>query len=105
MLIPIISWPDASNFISDNTQAWTAWLTLTQLSLAAFALVAAFAPRTYPWKVSLIAAALWYCIQGMDEWLAGNLFSDAMPEYVLFLLYCTLLTLHIRSHERGQRTA
>jgi len=82
-----------------------AYLALTQATLAALAIVAVFAPKNYAWKVSLAAAAAWYVTQAVDEWLAGNLFSDAMAEYVVFLLYCIGIILHLRAHDAAERTA
>lgn len=98
-MIPIVLLPDLSNLIADNTLAWTAYLTLSQISMAALAMLAIRAPRTYPWRVTMVAAFLWYLTQALDEALAGNLFSNAALEYVVFSLYVAAITIHLRTHE------
>jgi len=100
----LVMLPDVSAFVADNAQAWVVWLMLTQASMMGLCLLALKAPKNYAMRVCWVAAALWYMVQAVDEALAGNLFSDSAAEYIVFLPYCIAITLHIRSHERGQRT-
>lgn len=99
----LVMLPDASAFVADNTQAWMAWLTLTQVSMAGLCLLAVAVPKTYAMRVSLCAAALWYVTQAVDEAVAGNVFADSTVEYVVFLAYTALIGLHLYRHEREQR--
>jgi hypothetical protein len=102
-LIPIVLCPHLANLISDNAAAWTAYLALSQASTAALVIVAAMTPRTYRWKVSLVAAGLWHLTQAVDEALAGNLFVNSLSEYVVLAVYIAAIALHIRSHEQSER--
>jgi hypothetical protein len=97
--------PELSNLIADNAQAWKAWLTLTQASMMGLCFLAMKAPKNYAMSVCWSAAAIWYTAQAVDEALAGNLFSDSLWEYIVFLLYVAGITIHLRSHERAERTA
>lgn len=99
----LVMLPDISAFVADNTQAWIAWLTLTQVSMAGLCLLAVATPKTYAMRVSLCAAALWYVTQAVDEAVAGNVFADSGVEYVVFLIYTALIGLHLYRHERERR--
>lgn len=105
LICALVIIPEVANLIADNARAWTVWLTLTQASMMGLCFLALKAPKSYAMRVCWVAAALWYMVQSVDEALAGNLFSDTLPEYIVFVAYCVLITLHIRSHERSERTA
>jgi len=97
--------PEVANLITDNAQAWVMWLVLTQASMMGLCFLAMKAPKSYAMSVCWAAAALWYAVQAVDEAMAGNLFSDTLAEYVVFLLYCTGIILHLRAHDTAERTA
>lgn len=104
LICALVIVPEAANLIADNARAWTVWLTLTQASMMGLCFLALKAPKNYAMRVCWVAAALWYMVQALDEALAGNLFSDSTAEYIVFLAYCIAITLHIRTHERSERT-
>ena len=81
---------------------WVASLSLTQFSIVALLLTFLSAPMTYGLRLSLKAAAVWYCLQGIDQIVAGNFFSNALVEYILLGAYWAAILLFIRHEGRTQ---
>lgn len=95
--------PDLANMLEPE-RAWPLWLALTQLCLAALCLLAAFGPRTYAMRASLVGAALWYFIQAIDERWAGNYFGAGLWEYPILAAWALTIAIHVR-HERRKGRA
>lgn len=95
--------PDIGNACGDPSLQWRVWLALQQLSMAALCTLAFTLPRTKAVTTMLVATALWYAVQAVDELVAGNFFDMGLWEYPLMAVYATAIALYLRRHDREIR--
>lgn len=95
-MIAVLVAPELVNLITDNTQAWIAWLTMAELKAAVLCLIIAY--HVHAWRLWFGAAAVWLLTQAADEATNGNIFTQQLWEYPLLAAF--LMAVHIINKAR-----
>lgn len=96
--------PDIHRFVRNEDVQWLVYLSLNQASHALLCMTAGILLwRTYALRIILLATAVWYLGQGVDELTDGNLWQDGIWEYPVLLVYASLIAFHLYRHATHER--
>ena len=80
---------------------WVWWIALMHVSLFGMCVMGAVVRRNAANATMLISTGAWFLLQGVDEVLMGNFFSNGLIEYPILLAYWSGLLLYLRRYEHA----